>query len=223
MGVTEDIGIIRYAAETYSKRLCGRKVLFIPNDRTRPLEVTFLAENFMHLCGVSYPVNRKRDFLTIAEQGRIDSRKLEYTYDRMTDAKLSVLGILMHIDAKASMFVTHPALPGNTKADCVAVNDNAILGFVEHRRRLVPGTALRLDRQWEDPHMILAIAKTEPDEDDYTIICKEPKGRKKTSERMRRIVSSLKQYDGLSDTSWLMDYFASIPPVDEHSSSLRPI
>ena len=199
MGVAEDLDIVYAAAKVYKEELCGRRVLFIPNDRTTPFEVFFGADNFMHLCGMKYPVTSKRDFLDIAVNESIDATRLEYTYDHCTDLKISVLGLLVRLDSKASMFERHPSLPGETKADCVAINMNAVMGFIEHRTRMVPDTALNLERRWTNAHKVLAIVKTERNSSTYTRVTKRPAGRKASRDKTDRILASLNRYVGDGD------------------------
>lgn len=207
MSVATDMTIVYAAGKAYRENLCDRKILFIPNDRTAPLEVTFKAENFMHLCGMQYPVAHRRDFLDMAVNQAIDARFIHYTYNNQTEQKLKVLGILMWIDVKASLFSLNPSLPGNTKADCVAVNQNAVLGFTEFDRMKVPDTALNLERRWENPHMIIAVAKTEPLSSVYSILSKQPKGRKLTKDKIHRILASLNQYEGDGDITPIVEKF----------------
>lgn len=207
MGVIEDLAIIHAAATVYQSNLCDRRVLFIPNDRIAPLEVIFKAENFMHLCGVTYPITRAEEFLRIASHGILQPELLEYKYDRNTDLKLRVLNTLMRIDVKASLFSLYPSLPGATNADCVTVNLNAVLGFVEQGALHIPDTVLNLERRWENPHMIIAVAKTEPLSNTYSILSKQPKGRKLTKDKIHRILASLNQYEGDGDITPIVEKF----------------
>lgn len=204
------------AAELYRRNLCDRRVLFIPGDRAAPLEVCFGADNFMHLCGVDYPVTSKRRFFAYACERRLNHELLSFRYDRKSEDKLMILATVSCIDSKAMLFSRHPSLPGNTQADCVAVNRNAVIGFKELGEKRVPETALNLERQWENAHSILAIVKTEPHESSYTIISKEPRKRNLDAGRISRILTSMRHYDGDGDLSPAVAHFESVLASVQH-------
>lgn len=198
------------AAELYKRNLCGRRVLFVPGDRAAPLEVCFGADNFMHLCGVDYPVTSKARFLEYACERHLNHELLSFRYDRKSEDKLMVLATVSCIDSKAVLFSLHPSLPGSTRADCVAVNRNAVIGFKELGSRRVPQTAFNLERRWENAHSILAVAKTEPGASAYTIVSKEPRRRDADADRLNRILSALRRYEGDGDLSAVVGHFSAM-------------
>lgn len=116
----------------------------------------------------------------------------------------------MYLDSKASIVSMNPSLPGETKADCVAVNANAVMGFIRNQRHHFPDTVLNLERRWENPRMVIAAVKTERGSIEYTRITKKPKGLNPDQARIRTIIASLERYSGDGDVSAVLKQFENM-------------
>lgn len=201
---------IQGAEAIYRANLSDRRVLFVTNDSLPPLEVSFRDRNFMHLCGVDYPIGTPSLFLDLACARKLDADLIVPRYEEKTPAKLEVLQSLMYVDSQANMIVENPDLPGRTKADCIAIKNDAVMGFVESGALHVPNTVLKISRRWTGPRMVVAVVKTERRSETYSKVTKKPKGLHPDQTRIRHILTALEKYGGTGDVNPVIDYFGSM-------------
>lgn len=201
---------INIGATAYHDRLLHRRVLFIPSNGLPPIECAFNAENFMHLCGVSYTGNiTKETFFRKAMQATLVPSRLQPTRGKLTIFKLKVLRELCFVDCNATAAVIDPVSHQGTFADLFCANARSTMGFKRLANGLyVPKTALDFYPPKEEPgyRNIIAIVKTEPDSIEYTIVSKEPKTKNKTTAKHDAIIRSLMKYHDRNAIEPILDY-----------------
>lgn len=199
---------IQECAAVYRSNLLDRHVLFIPADGSEPFDCMFRAENFMHLCKVSYGNHSKTMFFETAADGGLDPGLLRAINERQTNAKLSQLPVLCRIDAKANAAVRDPVDHQGTFADLFCSNSMACIGFKLLGDTYVPKTALEHNPARDEPGYVnlLAAVKTKPGVREFTIVSKEPKSRDKTERKHSLIIRSLLSYPQRSLVEPLLDH-----------------
>lgn len=194
----DSIRAIHACAPVYLERLLGRHVLFVPGDGSAPMETLYRADNFMHLCGVHYENVSPKDFWEMALKSHLTPNGLLPNNKGVT-AKRLVLSTLVRIDAKATMMVESPVLPGRTKTDAICANLPYAVGYARRSSELFPNTALDLgDGRLNGSRPVLMVFKTERDSLDYSIVSKAIKEKDpvKRNQKLARVRGSLKQYRG---------------------------
>lgn len=183
-----DYAVILRCAEMYKKELLDTNVLFIYQNRKTKryeyIEATFLAANFKHLTGITYPKKNENKneqdntdgaahFFNLAVNRRLDILKCNYKNDGTTALKLQILPMIMNIKRTARMIGDYNGSRMHIMADKMCGSYAATLALVNDRRYgYSPSSTIRDDIRnlVSEYHPIYAILQKSINESHYNRI-----------------------------------------------------
>ena len=157
---TNDLNIIKQVSILYTEKLLNKNILFIylKNNKLDFYEVTFLAEHFKHLCGVTCALNAY-EFFYKSTNNRLKSSDFSYK-NNTTVLKLDNLVKSMNLSSYSKMLGEFKKNKKYLSVDKITGNNNLIIGFDHGKNINYPKTLLKGDiRDYTEnkPYRIIGI------------------------------------------------------------------
>lgn len=173
---TEAIKIVTTCSKLYRDNLVNNQMLFILSDKhkqTSALEVSFDANNFLHLTGlkIKSSIFSAKKFYEQCLLGKLNPDDFEFAKDGTTQMKLMVLPKMMDKSLSANMVGEYNNRQPALFTEKIVGNIRGCIGFTEDKtsHRLVPNTILQVDTRdyIKEPFRIIMTCRKKKDDATY--------------------------------------------------------
>ncbi len=179
----EKIKEICEMAKIYDKNLKGKNLMFIfenkLNKKLDYIETQFLANNFMHLTGISIKkIKSSTEFYRLCLNNKLSYKQVMEKQNGTTKLKLEVLPQMLNIGKNARMVADYSNSKVNLYTEKLIGNIRCSIGFINVKGYYLPNTIIKEDirqiSQKETISRVIAILEKTTNQKEYsniTYIC----------------------------------------------------